>query len=128
MKPKDISFVKTIAMIALASLPLTLVGCGGGTTSAKPDVTAACAACHAFAKEAPRLTGPNLNNIIGTTAGTQAGYAYSTAMRTSGVVWTAETLDAFIAAPKSVIPGTRMGFAGVSDPAQRKAIIAAMQK
>jgi cytochrome c len=37
--------------------------------------------------------------------------------------WTKERLDAFLAAPQSVAPGTAMTYRGVSDPAQRAAII-----
>lgn len=113
----------------LAIAPLALVaGCGGKTESAPPPaVVGACTVCHSFENGGPTRTGPNLYNIIGGQAGTRSGYAFSPAMKASGIVWTPATLDAFIAAPQKVVPGTRMGFAGEPDPSKRQAIIAYIQ-
>jgi cytochrome c len=44
-------------------------------------------------------------------------------MKASGVVWDRDTLDRFLARPNDVVPGNRMSFAGVSQPAKRAAII-----
>ena len=45
-------------------------------------------------------------------------------MSKSGIVWTPAKLDEFIAKPRAVVPGTSMVFAGISDPAARKALVA----
>ena len=82
-----------------------------------------CALCHTFEKGGSRMAGPNLFGIIGEKAGVRPGFAFSPAMKASGVVWSPETLDAFIAAPQKVVPGTRMAFAGERDPARRRAIV-----
>ena len=47
---------------------------------------------------------------------------YSGAMRASGIVWDARTLDAFLASPQKQVPGTRMPNA-TSDPQRRRAVI-----
>lgn len=120
-----------LSRIALCSVSLALASCGGGGggggKSAVADATAPCAACHILDQSTGRRAGPGLYGIVGKTAGTQPGFAYSAAMKDSGIVWTPETLDAFLASPQGVVPGTRMGAASISDPAKRKAIIEVLQ-
>lgn len=115
--------------VILYSLPLVLVGCGGNdeVNPAFADAITICASCHVMDKSKDRRLGPNLYGVVGRMAGTQAGFNYSTAMKNSGFVWTPEKLDAFLAAPQSVVPGNRMSYPGIRDPASRMAIIAALQ-
>jgi cytochrome c len=114
-----------VSLRILAVLPLALIGACGGPQgrTAMPDPVRQCALCHTFEKGGARMAGPNLFGIIGEEAGVRPGFAFSPAMKTSGIVWTSETIDAFIAAPQKVVPGTRMAFAGESDPARRRAIV-----
>ncbi len=85
-----------------------------------------CRTCHSLDAGDNRL-GPSLHAVVGREAGTAEGYAYSDAMAQSGVVWDAETLDAFIADPESVVPGNAMTpFAGIADAEIRAAIVAAL--
>ena len=44
-------------------------------------------------------------------------------MRRSGISWTPETLDKYLADPQGMVPGTKMIFPGVKDEADRKALI-----
>jgi cytochrome c len=81
-----------------------------------------CSACHANAAGANNAVGPNLAGIVGRVAGTVPGYRYSPAMKKSGVRWTRDKFDAFIAAPQKFMPGNRMPFGGLKDPAQRAAL------
>lgn len=119
--------MKIAAFSALTVAALTLSACGGGgSASASGNALARCSTCHAVKAGDPKRSGPSLVGIIGKKAGGEPGYAYSAAMKDSGIVWTPDQLDAFMAAPNSVIPGNRMGFAGEGDAANRKAIIAAL--
>jgi cytochrome c len=68
--------------------------------------------------------GPTMAGIVGRKAGSVNGYAYSPAMAKSGIVWNEAKLDAYMANPKGVVPGTKMAFGGVPQPEKRKAIIA----
>ena len=77
--------------------------------------------------KAPRA-GPRHCGLIGRKAGTLDGFAYSEAMRESDLVWNADTLNAFLAAPLEKVPGTTMGFAGISDPEARQNLIAYLIK
>ncbi|RJF93806.1 c-type cytochrome [Sphingomonas cavernae] len=119
--------MKIIPVSTVALAALTLAGCGGEKATGPVDAVARCAACHTFDKGGAKRAGPNLHDVIGKTAGRQAGFSYSSAMKGSGITWTPDTLDAFIATPNKIVPGNRMGFAGESDAAKRKAIIAHMQ-
>jgi cytochrome c len=87
-----------------------------------------CAHCHQIGPGAHSMTGPSLQGLVGRKAGTLAGYPFSPAMRSSGMVWDAATLDRFIASPQSVVPGTRMIFAGIDEPARRQALIAFIER
>lgn len=88
----------------------------------------ACAVCHARTDAAdpktPRLIGPSLFGVVGAPAARLSNYDYSAAMRRAGLIWDETTLDAFIAAPQSIISGTRMSYPGEPDPQKRAAIIA----
>ena len=83
---------------------------------------AQCSACHSL-DAAKRGIGPNLAHVVGRKAGSVQGYQYSSAMRSSGIVWTRNNLDAFLEHPQTVVKGTKMPFAGIADAKARAALI-----
>ena len=83
-----------------------------------------CAACHTFASGEPDRVGPNLYGLIDRPIAARGDFRYSPAMTAQGGAWSYADLDAFLAGPKTYVPGTSMAFAGVRDPAARAAIIA----
>lgn len=86
-----------------------------------------CAQCHSLKPNAPGI-GPNLSGIVGRKAGSAAGYNYSAAIKSSGVIWSEAALDAFIKAPQSYIPGNNMPYAGLADGQARERLIAFMKQ
>ncbi len=52
--------------------------------------------------------GPAHRGVFGRKAGSAAGYAYSSAVAASGVVWSAETLERWLSDPEKLIPGQKM--------------------
>ena len=86
-----------------------------------------CAACHKLDAGANEV-GPSLHGIFSRKAGELADFRYSPAMRRSGVTWTAETLDKYIADPQAFIPANRMPYAGMSNASDRADLIAYLQK
>lgn len=86
-------------------------------------VAARCLACHDLNTGATRL-GPSLKGVVGRKAGSQPGYAYSQAMKSSGVTWTPDTLDAYLKSPTTYVKGTKMAFAGLPDAKDRADVIA----
>ena len=84
-----------------------------------------CMACHALAYD---RVGPRHCGLFGRRAGSLPGFAYTPAMRSSGIVWNAATLDRFLAAPMKVVPGTSMTYDGIADAAERAALIAWLER
>lgn len=94
------------------------------------DAFMVCQSCHRIGDDAIHISGPHLNGVIGRKAGAIEGFHFSKGMTTAGeggLVWTPETLDAFLAKPQDYIKGTRMPFRGVPEPEKRKQIIAYME-
>jgi len=85
-----------------------------------------CQACHVVDQEQNRV-GPHLVGIIGRAAGAVEDFRYSDAMAESGIVWDAETLDAYLADPRGYIPGNRMAFAGLRKEEDRANVIAYLE-
>ena len=81
---------------------------------------AKCGGCHSI--DTNRI-GPMHRGVVGRKAGIIAGFAYSPALKKSGLVWTAATLDRWLTGPTKLVPGTRMGFV-LADPADRRDVIA----
>jgi len=92
-----------------------------GDPEAGAKVYTRCEACHTFAYD---RTGPRHCGLLGRKAGSVAGFDYSEAMKRSGIVWNAQTLDRFLADPMSTVPGTTMGYAGIADAGERADLIA----
>jgi cytochrome c len=91
-----------------------------GTAAAKK-----CAACHTFEKGGPNRVGPNLYNVLNEPKGQgRAGFNFSAAMKGKGGTWTYDDLNKFLASPKGFVPGTAMGFAGISKDSERADVIA----
>jgi len=86
-----------------------------------------CGGCHQVGESARASFGPQLNNIFGRQSGSTTDYQYSDAMKSAGIVWTHETLAAYLEAPKKVVPGTRMIFWGLSDPQKVEDVLAYLQ-
>ena len=120
---------KTVFAFAAAAF----IGIASGNQALAGDVAAGekvfkkCKACHMVTKERHK-SGPHLVNLFGRAAGSAEGFKkYSKAMKGSGVVWDAETLDAYLEAPKKYIKGTRMAFAGLRKEKDRANVIAYLQ-
>jgi len=97
---------------------------------AKADVTkgqasfAKCAACHTINSGGANGVGPNLWAAMGKAHGHVAGFAYSEALKGVPGNWTFEAMDHWLASPRKYAAGTKMTFAGLSDPQERANVIA----
>lgn len=126
--------------IALAAL-LLLTACGetapssgGAKSAAMPEAGTPehegrlsfgqCAVCHTYQEGQAHRVGPNLFGIVGADAGKAEGFNFTKAMRESGIVWTEESLDAFMEDPQTYVRGNRMAYMGESDAETRANIIA----
>jgi cytochrome c len=86
-----------------------------------------CAACHQL-EAGVNEVGPSLHGLFTRKAGELADFRYSPAMKRSGITWTAETLDQYIADPQAAIPANRMPYAGMANAADRADLIAYLLK
>jgi cytochrome c len=117
--PTPAQMLLTVAALAALQAPL----------AAKADEVAdgkaafaVCSGCHPVT--GANGLGPHLNGIVGHKAGTVVGFNYSPAMKRSGVVWDATTLEQYMQNPQATVPGNRMPFAGLGDEKKRDAIAA----
>jgi cytochrome c len=88
-----------------------------------------CVACHVNTKDGSSAgkQGPTMWNLVDRQKATIAGFAYSNGMAgqgQKGEKWTFENLDKFIESPRAYTPGTKMSFAGISNPKARADLIA----
>jgi cytochrome c2 len=86
-----------------------------------------CEGCHSLGDDNAGMAGPNLAGVVGRAAGSLPGFAYSdplTAAGKSGLVWTPEALDAYLAVPH----GGSIAFSGLPDAGDRAAVIAYLTK
>lgn len=87
-----------------------------------------CKICHSLDKGGPSRVGPNLHGVFGRKAGTVGGFAYSDAMKNSGIVWDDDTLAKFLNAPKKTLPGNRMSFPGIKDDTALHAVLQSLKQ
>ena len=86
-----------------------------------------CYACHALEPGRNTPAGPTLHAIVGRPVAAEGDFNYSPALRQLAVrrrQWTPALLDAFLADPQAVAPGTEMGLAGLENAQERQALIA----
>jgi cytochrome c len=106
-------------LFLVSTLPLLLLlqGCRPSATDAATGARAfkQCASCHQVGVNARAGFGPQLNGLFGRRAGTTPDFAYSEAMKRSGIVWDERTLSAFLHDPKKLVPETKMRFWGIAD-------------
>jgi cytochrome c len=141
------SAIRPIPLFALTVLLTTLVACASNTpapqtsdqpvasagdakgdaVNGKAEFMANCSTCHGSTAEANSATmvGPSLFGVVGRKAGTvKSLLGPSEKLKNHGVIWSAETLDVFLANPLAILaPDSAM--AGIlPDPKKRADVIA----
>lgn len=123
----DRLFLTTLAAVSgLALLSPALAT--EGSASRGQRVFEACAACHSLQPD-QNMTGPSLANLWHRKAGSLASFPrYSSALKSSGVVWNDKTLDQWIKDPQRLIPGNDMTFPGIKNDQQRVDLLAFLKQ
>ena len=83
-----------------------------------------CTACHVFEAGGANKVGPALWGIVNKAKASVDGFAHSAALAGFGGAWDYQSLNAFLAKPKSYISGTKMNFAGLKKPEDRANMVA----
>jgi cytochrome c len=109
--------------IALAAaLALTSLAAPAFAQDGAALFAAQCKSCHSVTG-ASGPAGPSLKGVVGRKAASAPGYSYSPGLAKKGGTWTDASLDAYLTAPATYAPGTKM-FNRVAKPEARMAIIA----
>ena len=85
-----------------------------------------CQACHSLDRNAESV-GPSLYGVFGRKSGDGPEFRYSPAMKRSGIIWTPQTVDTFIADPQKAVPANRMPYAGMPEAGDRADLISFLQ-
>jgi cytochrome c len=126
IKHKIRQLLPLAAALTFVSAPSVAQDDADATRSGKLAFNGSCRTCHSLNEGDNRL-GPNLHSIIGRKAGSE-DYGYSPALKSSEMVWDAETLNRFIENPDAVIPGNNMKpYGGISDEQTRVEIVSYLE-
>jgi cytochrome c len=116
-------FVATVLLPVLAQVP--------AATAADVDkgrnlFLRYCVACHAFTCNKEQMySGPKLGGLFGRAAAGVDDYdGYSEGLRSSGIVWSDQSLDDYLAEPAKVDADSVMAIESIDDAEQRQDLIA----
>lgn len=115
--------IRTLVVTILAALSSPAFA--DGDAIAGKTVFKKCQACHTI--DGPNRVGPNLTGIVGRSVASVEGFKYSKAMTAfaeDGKTWNAELLAEYLKAPRTVVKGTSMAFAGIKKPDELANLIA----
>jgi cytochrome c len=118
------TLVKNFALMGfLAVLSSPGVQAAGDMSRGANVFSEECSECHSV-QAGKNKKGPSLFSILGRKAGSIQDFYYSPAMKDSGIVWTADKIEAYVAAPRKIVPGGKMKYDGLEDKAQQLDLIA----
>ena len=123
MKRATLYFLVSIAPAALSGP----AAAEGDAAAGKEAFDANCWGCHSVEQGGPDKVGPNLFGLFGATAAKRAASfesRHSEELKASGIVWSEETLDEWLAGPDKMVPFTFMPFPGFPEKTDRDNVIA----
>ena len=117
-----------VCLIAFAMLVSATAVAHAQDAAAGEKTFVICRACYQIGPGAKNAVSPVLNGVVGRKAGTYPGFAYSDANKDSGILWTSEELEKYLASPQKVVPHTKKVFPGLPNEQQRKDVIAYLEQ
>lgn len=118
-----LSNLRALLALAIATSAFATPAHAADAAQGKALFQATCAICHSVVPK-KAIIGPPLFGVVGRKAGTVPGFAYSDAMKKAGWTWTEAKLASYIDDPRKTVPGNRMPYFGIHDPAKAQAIAA----
>jgi cytochrome c len=117
--------------VRILSMALHLITCTSAYAQSAPgspegdpvrgkNLYQACMGCHSLDDND---VGPKHRGVVGRQAGTVADYAYSSALKASGLTWSPANLDRWLTNPQALVPGAKMYFS-ISNPQSRADLVA----
>jgi len=117
----------TFAVMGISAALLLMLQAKGSPDQGQ-RVFSACAACHSLEPNRS-MTGPSLADLWNRKAGSLASFPrYSSALKSSGVVWNDKTLDEWVKDPQHLIPSNDMPFEGIKNDQQRADLLAFLKQ
>lgn len=120
-----------VMLLTVASALLTAGAAELGDPAAGEKLFKACRSCHKVGKDARNAVGPQLNGIFGRKAGSLEGFDYSEGLvraGADGLIWSIDTLDAYLENPKNLVSRTRMNFRGMESADERSHVLAYLRR
>lgn len=106
--------MKARLIVALAALAPAAALAQFPTEAPKPSPAALfrtqCGTCHVLNSTDGVRQGPPLAGVVGRKPGAVAGFKYSGKFADADFIWDAAHLDAYLANPQAVIPGSVMAY------------------
>jgi cytochrome c len=122
---KSLALYALLTATAFAAATLTEVDVSAsGDAERGKTLYQGCLGCHSIDEND---LGPRHRGVFGRHAGSIEDYAYSTALKNSGLTWDEATLDRWLTNPSGLVPGTKMFFK-IDDPQSRADIIAYLKQ
>lgn len=124
-----ISLPMLFGAVMAAGLSVSTAALADGDAAKGKKVFKKCMACHVV-DEAKNKVGPHLVDIVDRPVASVEDYKYSKGMVTyaeENPTWTIEALDAYLRAPRKVVKGTKMAFAGLKKDQEVADVIAYMK-
>ena len=115
-------FIRVAVSAALFGFAFGSPAMAGDAAAGRTVFQTSCSICHSVQPGQNRI-GPTLAGLIGRRTGTVPGYTYSPANEGANLTWDAATLDKYLEAPRAMMPGTKMTYAGVKDPSKRSDLV-----
>ena len=101
--------VSSVFAVGLVFLAITGLWAQADPAAGQNVFTQKCGSCHSVEADLSHgLLGPNLIGVVGRTAGTVAGWDFSTALKESKLVWTEENLHKWLTDSTALVPGAKM--------------------
>jgi cytochrome c len=138
---KQHNFWKASAPVRLVGLLIALAALVAGTAAGQSTPAAlsnlpqgdplrgkalyqGCESCHSINDND---VGPRHRGVVGRHAGSLKDYAYSAALKNSGLTWDETNLNRWLINPSAMVPGTKMFFK-IDDAQSRADIIAYLKQ
>jgi len=90
----------------------------GMMQAAGQEIFKKCSACHS-ADGSKNTFGPSLVGVVNRKAASLPRFAYSDALKASGLTWTEANLRRWVAGNDILVPGTRMRHVQITDAAEQ---------
>ena len=91
--------------------------------AAGQEIFKKCSACHS-SDGSKNTFGPSLVGVINRKAASLPRFAYSDALKKSGLTWTEANLRRWVAGNDILVPGTRMRHVQITDTAEQNYLLA----